>query len=258
MFNTNRNAGPDERVGLLVFFSYVLWLLLVKDLIMLGAVVVALGVLLAHVSPSPAAVFIRWLKSVPAALLVAVLFWIFAPVDAQSWFTVLGKSFGPKGLAQGAFFAARFMGFLLGALFLYATSTPERMARAVLWFFAPLRLMKVPVHLLYYIIWFAMRSVPVLTEEARIVSLAQRARGARLSTTNRWWSRDVLVLIIPVFAAAARRSDRFATALEARGFSPDEHYRLQSHRRLRVIDGIWVAALAVSWAAFGYWRWGGT
>ena len=254
---SGQSKTPDERVGLLVFVSYVLWLLLLNDLRALAVVVGAMVLLLVYVSPAPGAVLGRWARGLPAAALVVVLFWSFAPAEAQSWFTLLGKSFGPWGLWQGTFFAARFMGFLLGGLYVYETSTPEQTARAALWFAAPLRLLRLPIHLLYYIIWFAMRSIPLLAQEALIVGLAQRARGARLTGGRRWWSPDALALIIPVFAAAARRSDRFATALEARGFSPVEHYRIRSPRLFAARDGLWAVGLAIAWAVFGCWRWGG-
>ncbi len=255
MFERQSSSGPDQRVKLVVFVSYVAWLLLLKGFAILAVTIGAMVIVLAFVSPEPGAVFRRWAKVFPAALIVVVLFWIFAPAEKETWFAIFGKSFGPQGVAQGAFFAARFLGFLLGGFYLYEASSPEKMARALLWFSAPLRALKIPVHLLYYIIWFALRSIPVLAGEAQTVSLAQRARGARLAGSPRQRLAGVLSLIVPVFAAAVRRSDRFALALEARGFDPNKHYRFHPLGRLSRSDGYWLVGLTVSWFFFIAWRW---
>jgi len=222
---------------------------------MLGVVVGAMCLLLVFLSPAPGALFRKWIKTVPAALVVVLLYWVFAPPGGAIWFTIFDKPFGPDGLQTGAFFAGRFLGFLLGGFYLYESSSPERLARALLWFCAPLRAFKIPVHLLYYIVWFAMRSIPVLSEEAQVTRLAQRARGARFGGRLRERLPAVLSLMVPVFAAAVRRSDRFALSLQARGFDPDSHYRQHSMPLPAFLDFIWLAGLAVAWILFILWRW---
>jgi energy-coupling factor transport system permease protein len=244
------NMAPDQRVLLAVFASYTAWLLLAGGIVGLSAAMALMAMLHLLFSPASRMVFRRWLGAFPAAFIIITVFWVFAPSEGPFIFSLLGKSFGLRGLEQGVFFALRFLGFLLGGFFIYALSTPEKLARAVLWFCAPLRLLKIPVHLLYYIIWFAMRSVPVLAVEANMIKLAQLARGAKLAGSPRKRLTGVLSLIIPVFAAGARRSDRFALALQARGFNPRRNYHLHPPGRLRPADGFWLAGLAAGWILF--------
>jgi energy-coupling factor transporter transmembrane protein EcfT len=65
----------------------------------------------------------------------------------------------------------------------------------------------------------------------------------------------VLSLVLPVFAASVRRSDRFALALQARGFDPHEHYRCHPPGGLTHGDKFWVAGLLAAWVLFAVWRW---
>jgi energy-coupling factor transport system permease protein len=255
MFALIPKSGLDERVRLLVFLSYVSWLVLLRGFPMLGVVVGGMCLLLLLLSPAPGALFGKWARTIPAALIVVILYWIFAPPGGEVWFSLFGKPFGPDGLRTGTFFASRFLGFLLGGFYLYESSSPERMARGLLWFFAPLRKVGIPVHVLYYIIWFAMRSVPVLTEEAQTTRLAQRARGARLYGNPRERLQAALSLMVPVFASAVRRSDRFALSLQARGFDPTTHYQRHSIPSPTITDYLWLAGLAVAWILFILWRW---
>jgi len=246
---------PDQRVKLVVFASYVAWLLLLKGFAVLAMTISAMAILLAFVSPAPGALYRRWARAFPAAVIVVALFWIFAPAEEGAWFVVLGKTFGPQGFWHGLFFAVRFLGFLLGGFYLYEVSSPEKMARALLWFLTPLKALKIPIHLLYYIIWFAARSIPVLAGEAQIISLAQRSRGVTFTGSPKRRLAGVLSLIVPVFAAAARRSDRFALALEARGFDPHSHYQAHPLGCLRPVDAYWLTGLTVLWMVFIAWWW---
>lgn len=252
----NTHTAPDQRVLLSVFASYTAWLLLVREIVSLLVVVGLMAALHLLFSPAPRMIFRRWCGTFPAALIIAAVFWIFAPAEEQFLFSIWGKSFGWPGLVQGLFFAVRFLGFLLGGFFIYALSTPEKLARAVLWFCTPLHVLKIPVHLLYYIIWFAMRSIPVLAVEANMTKLAQQARGAQLAGSLRQRLAGMLSLVIPVFAASARRADHFALALQARGFDPAFHYRRRMPGRLQAVNGFWLAGLTVAWILFIFQRGG--
>jgi energy-coupling factor transport system permease protein len=250
---THTKPLPDQRVLLAVLVSYTAWLLLTQTLVGFGIIIGIIVLLQMLFSPAPRNVFRRWFGALPAALVIAVVFWLFAPVNGPVLFSIWGKSFTQDGLARGVFFAVRFLGLVLGGLFLYTTSTPEKLARATLWFCAPLRVFRVPVHLLYYIVWFAMRSAPVVAGEAQLIKLAQQARGLQFSGKIQARLYGTLSMIIPVFAAAARRSDRFALALQARGFDPARQYRSRAKTGLHLIDGYWLAGLLLGWLVFLLW-----
>ncbi len=253
---TSQRMDIDERVKLALFASYTIWLVLVNEFSMLALISGALLILAMIVSPTPLVFLGRWFRLFPAGLIVLLVYWAFAPAEPRIWFTVFGLRFGPEGFSQGLFIGARLLGFILGGMFLYEISSPEKSARAFVWFLQPLRVFKVPIYLLYYIAWFTARFVPVLTDEARYVGLAQRARGARLTGPLQLRLTGLLSLIIPVFAAAARRSDRFALALEARGFNTSTYHRRYLPHRLKAFDILSLICLLIAWIGLIIWRWG--
>ena len=243
-------STPDQRILLAWFVSYTAWLLLVDSLIPLGILVVLIAGIQAFSSPAPHRTFRRWIGAVPAAIIIAAVYWAFSATGGKVIFSIWGKPFGVQGLFQGVFFAVRFLGFLLGGFLVYSLSTPEKLSRAVLWFCSPLRHLGVPIHMVYYVVWFAIRTIPVLVGESNIVRLSQQARGARPAGMMHLQLSGTQSFIIPVFAAAVRRADGFALALQARGFDPATCYRKYPLGRLRPVDGLWLAGLAAAWAIF--------
>jgi energy-coupling factor transporter transmembrane protein EcfT len=107
----------------------------------------------------------------------------------------------------------------------------------------PLRRLRVPVDEILGAIALSIRCLPLLLEEARILSAARRSRRPAGKRDIRSYSREAEEVMFAAVANALRRSRELAEAIEARGGVPT--VAGETHR-LRRID---LAALALAAAA---------
>ncbi|HEY90123.1 MAG TPA: energy-coupling factor transporter transmembrane protein EcfT [Thermoflexia bacterium] len=132
----------------------------------------------------------------------------------------------------------------LTVLFL-STSRERDMLVAMRWAHVPF--------VVTYLVAMALRSVGMVIEDFSIVRQAEKARGFDPQGKSIAYKlRQFVMYIIPLFALALRRSDEFANAIVARGYSftglrevkrPD--YILTQYR-FRVRDGLLVAIISLS------------
>ncbi len=251
MRNDSRSGNPrrvlDTRIAILLVFSYALWLFLSVDLRPTAGLVTGFLLFALILVRERTELLRRLILGLPSVLLMIVLIWLLVPIPGREWFQFWGREFTRESLVRGATLGIRFLGLYLGSLLLYAVSNPGSLARAITWYLSPVRLAGISLRPLEYVLWVAFRTIPVLTTEAVAIKYAQRARGATMGggITNRM--RSIVSTIIPVFAAAIRRSDQFALALRARGFDP---YRMTPHRNhgvFRLPDGIVFLLVLIGW-----------
>ncbi len=121
------------------------------------------------------------------------------------------------GLMAGAWTAWRLgMLFLLAAVVTF-TTTPLRLTAALEWTLAPLARAGVPVRELAMTINLALRFVPTLFDEARLLLMAQRSRGGgftRGRPVDR--ARALVPFLVPLLINIFRRADELALAMEIR------------------------------------------
>ncbi|MEA3308236.1 MAG: energy-coupling factor transporter transmembrane component T [Chloroflexota bacterium] len=135
----------------------------------------------------------------------------------------------------------------LTVLFL-STSRERDMLVAMRWAHVPF--------VVTYLITMALRSVGMVIEDFSIVRQAEKARGFDPQGKSiAYKMRQFVMYIIPLFALALRRSDEFANAIVARGYSftglhevkrPD--YILTQYR-FRFRDGLLVVLISFSLVA---------
>ncbi len=113
----------------------------------------------------------------------------------------------------------RIVNLLVISSWLLATTEPLTIIKGFELFFHPLRRW-IPVGDVAMILGLSFSFFPLLIEESREITMAQRARG--VSFEGKWWRRltGLLAMVIPLFITSFRRSLEVAQAMEARGFVP--------------------------------------
>ncbi|MGH9169642.1 MAG: energy-coupling factor transporter transmembrane component T family protein [Acidimicrobiales bacterium] len=115
----------------------------------------------------------------------------------------------------------------------------------------PLRHLRVPVDELVAAIGLAVRCLPLLLEEGRILSAARRSRQLGVTRTAKSMAHEVEDVIWTALANALRRSRELAEAIEARGgvatAVPEKH-------KLAARDGCFLALAAATMAAMALLR----
>lgn len=157
----------------------------------------------------------------------------------------------PDGLLLGLFYAARIMLVVLVASIVTFTTTPMALTDAFSSIMRPLRVLHVPVEDIAMMFSLAMRLVPVCSEEAHKVTLAQRARGMRFDEGGpvrrvKAWSPVVVALLAGLF----RTSDDLVDAMEARCYTGVGRTHLRAYH-IGVSDVVTLVVAAVSCIALG-------
>jgi len=158
---------------------------------------------------------------------------------------VAGLRIGLNGLELWALFATIAVEFLGFAALIGWTSPLADLAPALSRLASPLRRLRLPVDELIGVIALSVRCLPLLLEEARVLSAARRSRRSGARAGGRELLRDAEELLFAALSSALRRSREMAEAIEARGGVPT--VAVESHR-LQVPDVVVlvVAALVVT------------
>jgi energy-coupling factor transporter transmembrane protein EcfT len=243
----------DPRTVMLAFVSVAIWLStssqLLVCLIWLGVVY---AILLLSVIPSDRLTMVLrvvgW--SLLPSLIVLVLYTVFGDSpDPDRW--RLGPVVVSAGnMLTGLQLAVRFMALIALARVLTMWITPSGLASALTRWFQPLTRLGVKIGNLYYLLFFITRLTPAIAEEARIVRIGQQSRGYRPGRSWLQRVRGSTALIVPVFAAAIRRSERLALGLTSRGFNPEWVPTSVMSLRFGAIDWIVCAVIVAGWAVW--------
>lgn len=123
------------------------------------------------------------------------------------------------GIRQGLQVTARTALVVVFAGLLTLTTPPMEITAAIEALLRPLKLLSVPTGDAAMILGTAIRFVPVLSEEAGMIRMAQTARGARFESRKlSEKAESFLPLVVPIFISAFRRADELSLAMEARGY----------------------------------------
>lgn len=156
------------------------------------------------------------------------------------------------GAARAATTVARIIMLVCLALSVAASTTPTKLAHACTSLMRPLGHIGVPIEDVGLVLSMALRFIPVVSEEAGRIRLAQRARGVNFDEGSvlrrvRAWAAVLTPLVVGLF----RRADRVAESMDARCYgqrSSGKHRRvpLQPADKLVLLGGLVVmAALTV-------------
>jgi len=156
---------------------------------------------------------------------------------------------GFGGLEQFSRFWAITIEILAAAALVSWTTPLADLAPALGRLGGPLRHVKVPVDELVGAIGLAIRCLPLLLEEGRIMSAARRSRQLGVKRSARGMAQEAEDLIWTALATALRRSRELAEAIEARGgvatVAPETHELAVGDAAMLVLSALAVAAMAV-------------
>lgn len=149
-----------------------------------------------------------------------------------------------SGLLQGALLLWRLGILLVLASVITFTTTPLQLTGALEWLLSPLIRLKVPVREMAMIINMALRFVPTLFDEARLLLMAQQSRGADFTSGGiRERVRGLAPFMVPLLTNIFRRADELALAMELRCYQVGAPRSRMSELRFAAAD---YAAVAVT------------
>lgn len=153
------------------------------------------------------------------------------------------------GAARAATAMARIIMLVCLALSVATSTTPTKLAHACTSLMRPLGHIGVPIEDVGLVLSMALRFIPVVSEEAGRIRLAQRARGVNFDEGSvlrrvRAWAAVLTPLVVGLF----RRADRVAESMDARCYgqrSSGQHRRvpLQPADKLVLLGGLVVMAV---------------
>ncbi|MBX9790796.1 MAG: energy-coupling factor transporter transmembrane protein EcfT [Pirellulales bacterium] len=152
-----------------------------------------------------------------------------------------------EGLTYGLAQSLRMIAVTLAGLAVCLSTTPPRLLAALTW-------LRVPSAIGFMTV-ASLRFVPLVLGEYQTVRQARWLRsGARQGINTRPWQpfaqmRVGIALLVPVIAAALRRATALATSVAARGFDPAARHAPYPPLRMRLAEGLALAALLATTGA---------
>ena len=159
------------------------------------------------------------------------LFFIFILTVAFNLFLVPGKvvvqiwilKITEEGIRQAIKIGIRLIYLVMGSSVMTLTTTPNQLTDGLEKLMRPLNKIKVPVHEIAMMMSIALRFIPILMEETDKIMKAQLARGADFESGNFLHRlKNMLPILLPLFASAMRRANELAYAMDARCYHGGE------------------------------------
>lgn len=250
----------DPRTSIVGFVSVAIWVSTTTSLL-LAAVMAALimGTTLIRKRPSEGVENRAWFSlvwAIVAGLLTTILYALFGPSEGADGVKLFGHLLGYDAIRLGGLMACRLLALLALSYLLVTSIPPLRLAAGLTRFMMPLRPVGVAVANLYYLTFFLSRMIPGLLLESRMIALAQRSRGigSQRGVLGRW--REYPARVLPVFAAALRRSDSMAQLFASRGFDAGHVPLRVATLKFASTDVLALGAIGIGWAVWFYLRLG--
>ena len=227
----------DPRIKTLLYVVYLVVIFMIKSPAALGALagVIVIQTVMAKVRPS---VIWKTVKPVlPLSIFILILN-VLTIKQGNLLFQWKFISITDYGIARAVLMAIRLMFLILStSLMLTLTTTPLKIADALESLFAPLKIIKVPVHEMSMMMSIALRFIPTLIEETDKIMKAQVSRGADYDTGS-FVSRvkGYLTVLIPLFISSFRRAEELAVAMDARCYRGGEGRTKLNPLKIKSVD----------------------
>ncbi len=122
-----------------------------------------------------------------------------------------------EGIVFTIFLALRLVLLVLCSSMLTYTTTPVSLTDGIESLLTPLKLIKIPVHVLALVMSIAIRFIPRLSEETERIKNAQKARGASFDSGNVFKRiKAVVPVLIPLLLSSFRIAEELGDAMDAR------------------------------------------
>ncbi len=168
---------------------------------------------------------LSWSRLLPACRIFLIMFAItfllhtlFGTAGGTVYFHIAGIKITSGSIHDGLLYSYRIMLFLIIAAISDMSTSAIDMADGILKLIKPLRHLRIPVSEIATMLFVALRFVPVLTDEARIIRMSQMARGMKTGGGLIGKIRSARMLVMPLMMGAVRRADNLSLAIESRGY----------------------------------------
>ena len=227
----------DPRIKTLLYVVYLVVIFMIKSPIAIGALagVILVQTIMAKVRPSVIWRTIRPVLPLSIFILILNILTIKQGNVIFEWKIITITDYG---VGRAVLMAIRLVFLILStSLMLTLTTTPLKIADALESLFAPLKLIKVPVHEMAMMMSIALWFIPTLIEETDKIMKAQVSRGADYDTgsfINR--VKGYITVLIPLFVSSFRRAEELAVAMDARCYRGGEGRTKLNPLRIKSTD----------------------
>lgn len=213
-----------------VFFANHLWPALWVSLVLLAVLIM---------SRVPLKMYWAGLKSFLIVILITVCLQVLFSSGGQMYWHFGWISVTSDGIKNAFLIFYRFTVIITASTVLTATTPTLQLASAFSWLIYPLKWLKVPVDKISLMLSIALRFVPMIMADIKVIMDAQRSRGMDFHQGNLITRlKHLLPVVIPLFVNSLQHSEDLAIAMEARGYSLDRQRTQYRQLRWRKGDNI--------------------
>jgi energy-coupling factor transport system permease protein len=146
-----------------------------------------------------------------------------------------------EGLIRAFFMSFRVILLITGtSVLLTYTTSPILLTDGLESLLSPLKLVKIPVHILAMMMMIALRFIPTLIEETEKIMNAQKSRGADFTSGSLVKRAKALIpILIPLIISAFKRADELAVAMECRCYRGDKNRTKMRKLKYHALDISW-------------------
>lgn len=211
----------DPRVKIAGTLLYIISLFLVHHYIGLVVAALVFGVMV-RMSNVPFRFIVKGLKPIMMMLVFTALLHLFC-TPGKAIFSLGVLHITIEGVQKCIFLTVRLTLMMIGSSLMTLTTTPNQLTDGIEQMLRPLRKLHVPVHEFALMMSIALRFIPILMEELDKIMKAQLARGADFESGNFLRRlKNMLPILLPLFASAMRRANELAYAMDARCYHGGE------------------------------------
>ena len=236
----------DPRVKTILYAVYLVAIFIIQEPVAIGILggIIILQLILAKITPG-----ILWSTvkpMIPLALFIFVIN-IFTIKQGNVLFSWKIITITDYGIGKAVIMAVRLIFLIVStSILLTLTTTPLKMSDALEKLFAPLSIIKVPVHEFAMMMTIALRFIPTLVDETEKIINAQKARGADFETGNLLKRAKALIpIMVPLIVSSFRRAEELADAMECRCYHGGEGRTRYKVYSMGVRDAVAFFAVAV-------------
>lgn len=211
----------DPRVKIAETLLYIISLFLVHHYIGLVVAALIFGVMV-RMSNVPFRFIVKGLKPIMMMLVFTALLHLFC-TPGKAIFSLGVLHITIEGVQKCIFLTVRLTLMMIGSSLMTLTTTPNQLTDGIEQMLRPLRKLHIPVHEFALMMSIALRFIPILMEELDKIMKAQLARGADFESGNFLHRlKNMLPILLPLFASAMRRANELAYAMDARCYHGGE------------------------------------
>ena len=211
----------DPRVKIAGTLLYIISLFLVHHYIGLVVAALIFGVMV-RMSNVPFRFIVKGLKPIMMMLVFTALLHLFC-TPGKAIFSLGVLHITIEGVQKCIFLTVRLTLMMIRSSLMTLTTTPNQLTDGIEQMLRPLRKLHIPVHEFALMMSIALRFIPILMEELDKIMKAQLARGADFESGNFLHRlKNMLPILLPLFASAMRRANELAYAMDARCYHGGE------------------------------------